>query len=90
MAAYIVTYDLNRSGQDYKRIEAAIMTFAGYAQVATTTWIVIAFGITAVAIADVLRKASDRNDEIFVAELTRDLAWNGLGDALDTWIRENI
>lgn len=89
MASYIITYDLNKTGQNYESLEEAIKSYGTYAKIATTTF-VICSNDNSSSIRDHLRKQIDTNDELFVGKLTGEGAWVGLGEKISTWLKTHL
>jgi hypothetical protein len=91
MAAYIITYDLNKQ-KDYPAIYEAIKGISGtWCRPTESTWITITTQ-TATEIRDHLRKSCDADDSIFVAKLASppDAAWVGLAQAVSDWLKANL
>lgn len=89
MATYIITYDLNKAGQDYESLESAIKAYGTWAKIATTTYVIVSSD-SASDIRDYLKGQIDKNDELFVGKLSGEAAWSGLGDKVSTWLKENL
>lgn len=82
---YIVTYDLNKPGQDYKELYKAIESYKSI-RAMDSTWF-IKSSKTAQQISDDLLKHIDENDYLFVGEITSnrqgwmdEKVWNWLND----------
>lgn len=89
MTSYIVTFDLNAQGQNYKALNDAIQSFGSWAKVATTTY-VIKTSHTAKELRDMLQSKIDSNDELLVAKLSGEAAWRGLSDKISAWLKNNL
>lgn len=87
MKKYIITFDLNKPGQNYKALHDAIQKFHAWVKVATTTYVVQSNN-SAIQIRDLLQKHIDKNDELFVAELTGKAAWYGLSNEVTEWLKK--
>jgi CRISPR-associated endonuclease Cas2 len=77
---FIITYDLNSSGQDYKTLYEAIKQY-NYKKMQGSVW-VIKSNNTASNIRDNLKKYIDKNDSLFVGEINHwaGISLNGAGD----------
>lgn len=90
MAAYIIGYDLNKSGQDYEELITAIKSISGtWWHHLDSTWIVVT-SKTAVQIRDLLLSHIDTNDELLVAKLSGEAAWYGINEKGSNWLRSNL
>lgn len=90
MKSYLIGYDLNRPGQDYDDLFAAIKAEAsGYWHHLDSTWI-IKSDSTAAAIRDALKPHLDKNDELLVAKLSGEGAWAGFNDSGSKWLKDNL
>ena len=90
MKTYLIGYDLNKSGQDYKElIDKIKSTFTYWWHHLDSTWIVKS-NLTAVQIRDLLIPYIDSNDELLVVSLTGESAWEGFNDAGSKWLKSNI
>lgn len=67
MASYVITYDLNKAGQNYEALEKAIKSYNAWAKIATTTF-VIRSDNSSNGIRDHLKAQMDANDELFVGK----------------------
>lgn len=85
MKTYIVTYDLNRPGQNYDALIVAIKSYTNWAKIQRSTW-AIQTNNSSVQIRDHLRAHMDTNDSLFVGELGRDAAWVGLSKEVSDWL----
>ena len=74
MASYVITYDLNKAGQNYEALEKAIKSYNAWAKIATTTF-VIRSDNSSNGIRDHLKAQMDANDELFVGKLSGEGAW---------------
>lgn len=90
MASYMIGYDLNRPGQDYKDlIEEIKKVGSDWWHCLDSTWIVKT-DKTATQIRDRLKPHIDRNDELLVAKLTGEAAWTGFDDDCSNWLLKNL
>lgn len=90
MASYLISYDLNRPGQDYGSLFAAIKRLSGtWWHNLDSTWIVKHDG-PATSIRDALVPYLDPNDELLVVMLTGQGAWQGFAEEGSKWLRDNL
>ncbi len=91
MAAFMISYDLNTPGQDYKELLDAIRAYGVTWHCLDSTWIVIHPG-PATAIRDNLVKHIDANDRLIVARLTGEAAWSpsGFSKECEDWLQNKI
>jgi hypothetical protein len=73
MKKYLISYDLDKPGQDYTDLIAALRK-AGAIKVLYSQW-GLETTSTAVQIRDYLRKFIDGNDRLLVVELSGEIAW---------------
>jgi hypothetical protein len=88
MAIYLISYDLNKPGQDYADLIAAIKRLGTWWHYLDSTWVVEHDG-PAMTIRDALFPNLDRNDELLVVRLGKDWAWYGRTDA-GQWLQRNL
>lgn len=84
MATYLITYDLNRTGQNYPGLFTAIKGLGSNIHPLKSVWFVRSTK-TAGQIRDVLKKHIDSNDQIFVGEID-DWASYNLGSVNADWL----
>jgi hypothetical protein len=90
MKSYLIGYDLNRPGQDYENLFAAIKALAGtWWHCLDSTWI-IKSGSTAAAIRDALMPHIDSSDELLVVQLSGEGAWVGFDERCSSWLKEQL
>ncbi len=87
--SFIITYDLNKTGQNYKNLEDAIKSYGTWAKITTTTYTIVT-NSSAVDVRNYLQKYIDSNDELFVAKLSGEAAWTGLGTDQANWLTKNL
>ncbi len=85
----LISYDLNRPGQDYETLIKAIKALGGWWHHLDSTWIVKTTS-TAVQVRDTLRRHIDANDELLVVVLTGEGAWAGFDVKGSKWLKENL
>jgi hypothetical protein len=89
VASYVITYDLNKAGQNYEALEKAIKSYNAWAKIATTTF-VIRSDNNSNGIRDHLKSQMDANDELFVGKLSGEGAWSGLGEKVSQWLKDHL
>jgi hypothetical protein len=91
MANILFGYDLNAPGKDYTALIAAIKgAFPNYWHCLDSTWIVETTW-TPVQVRDWLNARVDKNDELFVVDITgKATAWAGFNDACSSWLTKNL
>lgn len=89
MAAYIITYDLNSPGQDYRGLHAAIKKYKTHWRFVDSNWI-IETSDSAVQIRNKLAPHLDSNDKLFVAKLSGEAAWRGFSDKGTKWLKARL
>jgi hypothetical protein len=89
MATYIISYDLNRPGQDYASLREAIKRAGTWWHHLDSTWIVLT-NKTAKQVRDALTPEIDANDKIFVIRSGGEGAWAGFNDKGSQWLKDNI
>lgn len=87
MTIYLISYDLNKSGQDYQKLFDAIKAYLGYYRVLKSAWFVSTTS-SAQGIYDFLRSHIDSSDRIFISKIDSDKqGW--LDESAWTWIKNN-
>ena len=89
MKTYLVGYDLNKPGKDYKTLIEAIETYGTWWHHLDSTWI-IKTDSTAAKIRDYLKQYVDSSDELLVVRLTGEGAWTGFNDKGSKWLLDNL
>jgi hypothetical protein len=89
MRTYLIGYDLNKQGQDYKTLIDEIKKLGTWWHCLDSTWI-IKSDSTAEAIRDYLKQYIDSNDELLVVCLSGEAAWTGFDEACSKWLKENL
>ena len=85
MKKYIITYDLNKPGQDYESLINEIKRY-NWIKVMKSTWFVKS-SKSAQEIYTHLRRYIDDSDRIFISEITRNHAgW--LNNAVWQWLND--
>jgi hypothetical protein len=90
MRTLLVGYDLNRPGQNYPDLYAALKAVPLWWHYLDSTWL-LRTEESASALRDRLLAHVDRGDEIIVIDVTgREAAWAGFDQRGSQWIRENL
>lgn len=82
----LVTYDLNKSGQNYDALIEKIKTLGAWAKVQQSVWY-LHTSYSANEVLNHLTKVTDFNDSIFVANMS-DASWIGLPVKVQQFIQE--
>ncbi len=86
---YIVSYDLDRPGQDYTNL-INLLNHLGALHLQESVWIVES-NLTATALGNNLLSVMDRNDEIFVAGISGSTAaWKTSNQGQSNWLKSNL
>lgn len=88
MSAFLITYDLNRPGQNYKKLFDAIESYGIYWHFMQNAW-VIRSANSASQVRDHLKQYIDANDKLFVARLG-ETAWTGFNTDGNSWLKTRI
>lgn len=84
----VISYDLKTPGQSYDRVIEAIKSLGSWAKVHYSLWYVKT-NHTANSAAEIVRKATDANDTLFVVDATNNnAAWYNLDPKVSEFIRE--
>ena len=89
MGIFIVTYDLNRPGQNYSELFEAINGIGSWWHCVDSTWIVKS-NLSAVQVRDRLSSRIDANDRLLVAALSGEAAWIGFDNDCSSWLKNNL
>ncbi len=89
MAVYVISYDLNRPGQDYIELHAEIKSCGSWWHCLDSTWMV-STQMAAIDIANKLWSKMDRNDKLLVTPVTSGSAWAGFTGDCESWIKSNL
>ena len=90
MATFLVSYDLNKPGQDYKDLIEAIKGLSDtWWHHLDSTWVLEHPGPSK-AIRDGLTPHLDASDELLVVKLTGEGAWTGFNEKGSKWLKDNL
>jgi hypothetical protein len=85
----VISYDLNKPGQDYQDLYAEIKRLGSWCHPLDSTWFVVS-SLTAETIRNRLISVMDQSDSLIVARASAPAAWNGLSQKLSDWLRNNL
>lgn len=88
MTVYSVSYDLNKSGQNYSGLIKELESFDGWCHPMKSYWLICS-NLTANQTHELLKKYLDQNDWIIVMEASKNHSGWVLKDACD-WINKHI
>lgn len=86
MAAYIVTYDLMKQGQNYDCLCKKLEEYPTHWHAQGSVWL-IQTSLSAVQVRDDLASCLDSNDKLIVARLQGEAAWQGYGEQINSWLK---
>lgn len=89
MTVYLISYDLNRPGQNYPALFDAIKACGNWWHCLTSTWMVSS-GMSALEIANKVWAAMDANDKLLVNPVAPGSAWAGFSGDCESWIKSNL
>ena len=87
MKTYVISYDLNKAGQNYSCLTQKIRGYGTYCKLGGSAWL-IRSAQSAVKIRDNLGGCLDTNDQLFVGLLEGEAAWTGYTTDVSNWIKE--
>jgi CRISPR/Cas system-associated endoribonuclease Cas2 len=87
MSAYIICYDLKKSGQNYDDLLELIRSYGTYWHMQGSVWI-IQTNETTEEIRIKLSPAIDSNDELFVGQLSGNASWEGYSEEVTEWVQD--
>jgi hypothetical protein len=89
MAIYMVGYDLDKPGQDYKDLIAALKKYSSWWHCLDSTWLINTNDSTP-TVRDNLRQYLDTNDKLLVATISAPGAWYGFDESCSGWLLNNL
>jgi hypothetical protein len=88
--AVLISYDLNKPGQDYDDLIEKIKSLGTWWHNLDSTWIVKT-SQPAKTVRDTLKPLLDENDELLVVDITgTSAAWWGFNERGSKWLKDNI
>lgn len=87
MKTYIVTYDLRKeiSSVDYQKLIELIKEDGVWARLGGSSYLIQSYS-TAVELRDKFKRVLDKNDMLYVGEVTAPAAWYGYSKEVSDWI----
>ena len=89
MAAKLITYELNSSGQDYNKLHDDVKSMGDWWHYLDSTWLVDTY-LTVTQIVDRIRANTDKNDYLLVMDVTGDSNNGWLPKAAWDWINQHV
>lgn len=89
MSVYLVSYDLNRPGQEYEALWSAIQSYPRCCHALKSQWFVCSDS-SAEQICKHLRGFIDEDDFLFVSEVTADRQSGWLADDVAAWLKTQL
>lgn len=89
MATFVITYDLNKPGQNYSSLHDAIKQLGQWWHCQDSTWVVVS-GLTATQIRDALKSKMDSKDNLLVVQSAGVGAWFGFSQECSDWLKEHL
>ncbi|WP_419877682.1 CRISPR-associated protein Cas2 [Brevibacillus centrosporus] len=89
MAVYLISYDLDKPGQNYSKVHEAIKSYGSWAKVLESTWL-IETTQTAGQVRDNILRSMDENDKLFVLRAGSEAGWYNLPEDVSRWIKEKL
>ncbi|MEK5167185.1 hypothetical protein NYE69_33425 [Paenibacillus sp. FSL R5-0527] len=87
MSVYVVSYNLNKAGQDYNGLYEVLKSF-GYCKYLDSTWL-IATNLTADQLWQRIQPHVDKNDRVLIIRVTNEYSgW--LPKPAWEWIKEHV
>lgn len=83
---YLITYDLNRPGQNYSELFEAIKAYGTWAHAPKSVWLIRARDTSTADIRDALLGHLDDNDQLLVVQLSGPAAWKGFSKKVSDWL----
>ncbi|BAU47359.1 SinR [Sulfurifustis variabilis] len=89
MATFVISYDLNKPGQDYSSLFEAIKNLGNWWHCLDSTWVVVS-NLNASQIRDALKARMDASDALLVVQSANIGAWHGFKDNCASWLKNNL
>ena len=89
MSLYVISYDLNRPGQDYSKLHEKIKSCGTWWHCIDSTWMVMS-SMTGIDIANRLWPEMDSNDKPIVIPAAPGGAWAGFTGDCSSWLKTNL
>jgi len=85
----IISYDLNKPGQNYETLIQRIKALGAWAKLGGSAYLVFT-EYNPVQVRDHLWAVMDKSDQLFVGTCQPPAAWNGMSEDVGNWIRNNM
>lgn len=89
MKTDLISYDLNKPGQDYTDLIEAIKKIGNWWHCLDSTWIVKSNNAPT-EIRNYLKPHIDASDELLVVHLSGEGAWAGFNEQCSSWLKANL
>lgn len=89
MAAFVVTYDLVKQGQNYDCLYKKLNSYPTRWHAQGSVWVVVTEE-TATQIVNSLKGCLDANDKLFVAKLSGEATWIGYEQDVSDWLKKQL
>lgn len=89
MSALLISYDLNKPGQDYSDLHEKIKALGAWWHYLDSTWIVVS-SLSPSQAFDRLKPALDTSDMVLILNITGDVNAGWLPQKAWDWINQNV
>jgi hypothetical protein len=89
MSVYVVSYDLNKHGQNYSCLTEKLNGYPVHWHAQGSVWF-IDTAQSAAEVRDHLQSCLDTNDKLIVARLSGEAAWWGYGQNVSDWLKGRL
>lgn len=91
MNTKLISYDLNKTGQDYEKVIAYIKSLGSWAKPLRSQFFVKTDLSDAAIITGLKQNGADSTDSLLVVDVTGDsAAWSNLPTEVSQWMKDNI
>ncbi len=88
MTVRLITYDLNKPGQNHSKVLTKIKAYGSWAKLSESSY-AVKTNVSPQTIYDAFKPLLDRNDDFLVLTLTRPLAGQASKEVID-WLESNL
>jgi hypothetical protein len=89
MNTFVVSYDLQRPGQDYATLSEFLKSQSNWWHHLGSTWVIVT-NLSAVQLRDGIKEHTDANDKVLVVESSGVAAWKGFNEKGSAWLKEHL
>lgn len=89
MPVYVISYDLNKPGQNYQALYQRIKGIGTWCHPVDSTWYVVS-NSSALQITNHLLPVIDKSDSLIVSDVGKDTAFFNLPKEVQNWLGQNI